>query len=73
MHTKNENRIKLEFRENNLIELIHQLIELNYIQQSATSTFIINHHRSQSDVIYLRFLSEKIEILHKVINEARVL
>lgn len=71
MHKRIESDIKSEFRNQPLIKLIHKQIELNHLQQLATLAFILHQQRSDTNILYLQFLSEKIEILHKVIVEKK--
>ena len=54
-----------------LIKLIHKQIELIHLHQTATLAFILHQQRSNTNILYLQFLSEKNEILHKVIIEKK--
>ena len=71
MHKRIESEIKSEFRSQLLMKLIHKQIELNHLHQTATFAFILHQQRSDTNILYLQFLSEKIEILHKVIVEKK--
>ena len=72
MNEKIKSEIRNEYKNHTLIQLIRKQIELSYLEQSSTVEFIINHQkRSDSDILFLRFISEKIEILRTIIDEKK--
>ena len=72
MNEKIKSEIRNEYKNHTLIQLIRKQIELSYLEQSSTVELIINHQkRLDSDILFLRFISEKIEILRKIIDEKR--
>ena len=72
MNEKIKSEIRNEYKNHTLIQLIRKQIELSYLEQSSTVEFIINHQkRLDSDILFLRFISEKIEILRTIIDEKK--
>ena len=72
MNEKIKSEIRNEYRNHTLIQLIRKQIELSYLEQSSTVELIINHQkRLDSDILFLRFISEKIEILRTIIDEKK--
>ena len=69
MNQKIKSEIRNEYKNHTLIQLIRKQIELSYLEQSSTVELIINHQkRLDSDILFLRFISEKIKILRKIID-----
>ena len=72
MNEKIKSEIRNEYKNHTLIQLIRKQIELSYLEQSSTVEFMINHQkRLYSDILFLRFISEKIEILRTIIDEKK--
>ena len=72
MNEKIKSEIRNEYKNHTLIQLIRKQIELSYLEQSSTAELIINHQkRLDSDILFLRFISEKIEILRTIIDEKK--
>ena len=72
MNEKIKSEIRNEYKNHTLIQLIRKQIELSYLEQSSTVEFIINHQkRSDSDILFLRFISENIKIHLKIIDERK--
>lgn len=72
MNEKIKSEIRNEYKNHTLIQLIRKQIELSYLEQSSTVELIINHQkRLDSDILFLRFISEKIEILRTIIDEKK--
>ena len=72
MSEKIKSEIRNEYKNHTLIQLIRKQIELSYLEQSSTVELIINHQkRLDSDILFLRFISEKIEILRTIIDEKK--
>ena len=69
MNEKIKSEIRNEYKNHTLIQLIRKQIELSYLEQSSTVELIMNHQkRLDSDILFLRFISEKIKILRKIID-----
>ena len=72
MNEKIKSEIRNEYKNHTLIQLIRKQIELSYLEQSSTVELIINHQkRLDSDILFLRFISEKIKILRTIIDEKK--
>ena len=72
MNEKIKSEIRNEYKNHTLIQLIRKQIELSYLEQSSTVEFMINHQkRLYSDILFLRFISEKIKILRTIIDEKK--
>ena len=72
MNEKIKSEIRNEYKNHTLIQLIRKQIELSYLEQSSTVELIINHQkRLDSDILFLRFISEKIKILRTIIGEKK--
>ena len=71
MHIKIEAEVRSEYRSQALVQLLREQVELNHLCQSATVAFILHQRRSDTDNLYLKFLTEKINILHQVIEEKK--
>ena len=72
MNEKIKSEIRNEYKNHTLIQLIRKQIELSYLEQSSTVEFIINYQkRLDLDILFLRFISEKIEILRTIIDEKK--
>ena len=71
MHRKTELEYKDKYRNKQLIQVLHELIELNHQYRRATVAFLLhpNPPYRDSDILYIQFIKKKIEILQEVIKE----
>ena len=61
MHDKIKTEIESEYRDKSFITLLYEQVELNHLHQTASVAFLLNQYRSENDILYLRFLSEKLK------------
>ena len=71
MHDKIKTEIESEYRDKSFITLLYEQVELNHLHQTASVAFLLNQYRSENDILYLRFLSEKIMIIYSIIEEKK--